>query len=69
MRVRQVNDKDMIPDVPQYTLVSGGIFAGWWVDGPDDVAQATWPDQMYVDWVRIWRYKNPNEPWNSAIEN
>lgn len=51
--VRTVDDPDRIPDIPQYPIVSGGVFAGSWVDG--DVVTAEFPDWMYVDYVRVWR--------------
>jgi len=51
-RVRRVDTASAIPHVPQYLLISGGIFGNSWVDG--SVRNDNWPASMYVDHVRAW---------------
>jgi beta-glucanase (GH16 family) len=52
---RVINKEHMVPHVPEHLIVSGGIFAGVWVDG--DVFTADFPDTMYVDYVRVFKNK------------
>merc|ERR1712150_173947 len=54
VKVREVSDTNKIPNVPEYIIASGGIFSGGWVDG--DIETSKWPDKMFIDYVRVWRY-------------
>jgi len=44
----------VIAHVPQYMIVSGGIFDDGWISG--SMKTAPWPDHMKVDYVRAWKH-------------
>ena len=56
--VREEKSEKAIPHVPQYLIISGGIFNDGWVDG--SIHTANWTDQyMDVDSIRVWELTNP----------
>ena len=50
--VRETEKGEEIPLVPLFTIISGEV-KGYWADC--NLRTASWPDYMYVDYVRIWK--------------
>ena len=53
--VRTISNSIQIAQIKQHVILSGGIFAGAWVDG--DIFTASLPDWGYVDYIRVYKNK------------
>jgi beta-glucanase (GH16 family) len=52
---RTITLAHQIAQVKEFAILSGGVFAGNWVDG--DIFTASLPDWAYVDYIRVYKNK------------
>lgn len=53
--VRTVTNSSHISQIKEHAILSGGVFAGDWVDG--DILTASLPDWGYIDYIRVYKNK------------
>ena len=51
--VRETTKKEEISLVPEFLIISGQI-KDYWVDC--EMEENFWPDFMFTDFVRVWKY-------------